>query len=350
MRELQDGGAIYGGMKRSVLRENVVRDVVKMGEGYGVSVYYLDEGASDCIVERNVAIDVKRPIHNHIARRLVIRDNVFLSSPSMVLSFPRSVDCVVSGNVMVARGRISAVQPNAIRTWTHNVLMFGGGEQPGDERPWTITDAMPPTPPPARRSAPGPVLRASLPPSVDGTIGADEWPGPYVALDRAPSRWPASGAPAFVKLSWDEHTLYVGVYVATFNARVIRPGAQWGVDDGAQISVQGRRGNGEPWVAVVRGWAGGAMRCVTNGGATESETAKLESAVRFAAQSFGDGRGGWHGEWAIPFEVLGWSAAPGLRIPFNIEVFRAEDGVRRCLEGTLGDSWNLAEAAVLELR
>lgn len=37
MRELHDGGAIYGGMKRSVIRENVVRDVVKIGEGYGVS-------------------------------------------------------------------------------------------------------------------------------------------------------------------------------------------------------------------------------------------------------------------------------------------------------------------------
>ncbi|MBI5395436.1 MAG: right-handed parallel beta-helix repeat-containing protein, partial [Verrucomicrobia bacterium] len=48
MRELQDGGAIYGGMSRCILRGNMVRDVVKMGEGYGVSSYYLDEGAQDC--------------------------------------------------------------------------------------------------------------------------------------------------------------------------------------------------------------------------------------------------------------------------------------------------------------
>ncbi|MFA6543518.1 MAG: right-handed parallel beta-helix repeat-containing protein, partial [Limisphaerales bacterium] len=33
MRELQDGGAIYGGMHDSILRGNIVRDVVKMGEG-----------------------------------------------------------------------------------------------------------------------------------------------------------------------------------------------------------------------------------------------------------------------------------------------------------------------------
>jgi len=47
---MQDGGAIYGGMRNCVLRGNMVRDVVKMGEGYGVSSYYLDEGARDCVV------------------------------------------------------------------------------------------------------------------------------------------------------------------------------------------------------------------------------------------------------------------------------------------------------------
>jgi hypothetical protein len=43
MREMQDGGAIYGGMRNSAACQRGA--MVKMGEGYGVSAYYLDEGA-----------------------------------------------------------------------------------------------------------------------------------------------------------------------------------------------------------------------------------------------------------------------------------------------------------------
>ena len=83
MREMQDGAAIYGGMRKAILRGNMVRDVVKMGEGYGVSAYYLDEGATDCIVERNVSVGVARPSHNHITRNTTIRDNVFIVEGDM---------------------------------------------------------------------------------------------------------------------------------------------------------------------------------------------------------------------------------------------------------------------------
>jgi hypothetical protein len=79
MRELHDGAAIYGMLNHSVLRRNVVRDVVEIGKGYGASAYYLDEGSHDCVIERNVAVGVPVPVHNHITARLLIRDNVFLS-------------------------------------------------------------------------------------------------------------------------------------------------------------------------------------------------------------------------------------------------------------------------------
>ena len=55
MRELHDGAAIYGNMTNCIIRGNVVRDVVEIGKGFGASAYYLDEGARDCIIERNVA-------------------------------------------------------------------------------------------------------------------------------------------------------------------------------------------------------------------------------------------------------------------------------------------------------
>jgi hypothetical protein len=113
MCEMQDGGAIYGGMKKSILRGNIVRDVAKMGEGYGVSSYYLDEGAEDSIVERNLSIGVERPVHNHIARNLTIRDNVFIADRDMLLSFQRSANCTFTGNTLFAPGKIDVVQPGA---------------------------------------------------------------------------------------------------------------------------------------------------------------------------------------------------------------------------------------------
>jgi hypothetical protein len=66
---------------------NVVRDVVAVGKGFGASAYYLDEGAHDCIVERNVAIGVPMPTHNHITRNTILRDNVFIADKDMTLSF-----------------------------------------------------------------------------------------------------------------------------------------------------------------------------------------------------------------------------------------------------------------------
>ena len=94
-------------LAKSVLRGNMVRDIVKMGEGYGVSAYYLDEGAHDCVVERNVSMGVERPTHNHIARNMIIRDNVFIADQDMTLSFQRSADCAFTGNTLFVPGKIT---------------------------------------------------------------------------------------------------------------------------------------------------------------------------------------------------------------------------------------------------
>jgi hypothetical protein len=337
MREMQDGGAIYGGMRQSILRGNMVRDVVKQGEGYGVSSYYLDEGAQDSIVERNVSIGVERPTHNHIASRLIIRDNVFVSDAGMSLSFQRSGDCIFTGNTLFAPGGVSIAQPGAIKKWENNIVYRDGVGKGGAPQTFTISDAMPPVVPPARRTYAFPVERAAKPPVIDGEIGWDEWPGRITGVDREPSRWNAAGAPAFARFGYDDRFLYVAVNTAVFNAAEISKGSEWGKDDGAEVAIGGRNG-----VVVLRGFAGGATM-----GRPESVAAD----VRFASKPYGNtARGGWRGEWAIPFEALGLKPAPGQKIPFNLTVYRAQDGVWRCLEGTLGDSSRLEEAAVLQLK
>ncbi len=350
MLEMHDGGAIYGGMRDSILRGNVVRDVVKIGEGYGVSSYYLDEGARDCIVERNVSIGVERPTHNHITRDLVIRDNVFIAETNMTLSFPRSAGCTFERNTLFVPGKIAISEAGAIRCWTNNVVFREGFGTNGLPQAFTIDGAMPPAPPPARRSWATPVVRAATPPVPDGEIGAEEWPGALVNLDRAPSRWGAAGAPAFAELAYDDRCLYVAVNVSMFDVAQLRAGDAWGKDDGAEICIAGKGPDGGPATFVIRGFAGGATASATDAGAPADAAARVAKAIRFAAKPYGKTRGGWRGEWAIPWDSVGLKPAPDQKIPFNLGVFRAEDGVWRCWEGTLAENWRLEQAGAIQIK
>lgn len=350
MRELHDGGAIYGGMSRCILRGNMVRDVVKIGEGYGVSAYYLDEGAQDCVVERNVSIGVERPTHNHIARNLIIRDNVFIAETNMTLSFQRSGGCTFQGNTLFVPGKITVGQPSAIKLWTNNVVFREGLGKGGALQAFTINDAMPPVTPPARRTYAATAERVTQPPVLDGEIGWDEWPHALLQLDREPSRWSASGAPVFAKLAYDDRFLYVAVNVAMFDVNKLRKGTAWGKDDGAEVCIAGKTADGKPANFVIHGFASGAFESVTLAGAPAADAERLGKEVRFAAKAYGKDRGGWHGEWAIPWQALGLTLKPGQKVAFNLGAFRAADHVWRCWEGTLAQNYRLDQAGTLQLK
>lgn len=352
MREMHDGAAIYGGMKNTVLRGNIVRDVVAVGKGYGASAYYLDEGARDCLVERNVSVGVNRPTHNHIARNITLRDNVFISENDMDISANRSAGIVFERNTLFAPGNVNVSPPNAFTVWKDNVIFRNGVGKDGLPQPFTIDDAMPSTSPPGRRGGTACADRLAQPPVLDGEIGREEWPDNLLHLDRAPSRWPAAGAPVFAKLAFDDTCLYAAVNVPCFDATTIGTGTEWGRDDGVELAIEGTVPGKGPVTFVLRGFTGGAMRCDNPTDAPADAVARLQEAARFGAkpwkQKWGV-RGGWRAEWEVPFEALGITPKTGLTVPFNLTIYRAEDEVWRCWEGTLGDSWNLAEAGKLSL-
>jgi hypothetical protein len=347
MREVSDGGAIYGVMRRSIVRGNCVRDVVKAVEGYGVSSYYLDEGSEDCVIEHNVSVGVERPILNHISHGIIIRDNVFIAATNMTLYFGRSSGCSFAGNTLYVPGKITIERPAAITLWTNNIVFHDSLDKGGSPRAFTIDEAMPSVPSPGRRTSPISVGRAPHPPVLENEISPKDWPGGLRGLDREPSRSEASGAPAFVSLSYDDKCLYVAVKVVLFDITKLRQGSVWGRDDGAEICIAGDKGT-----FVIRGFANGTIQSVTDGGVSAEEAARVGSTVRFAAKSYGefkeDWKSGWRGEWAIPLDALGIRPVPGLKIPFNIGIYRAEDGVRCCLEGTLAEDWRLDQAAMLQ--
>lgn len=350
MLEMHDGGAIYGGMKEAILRGNVVRDVVKIGEGYGVSAYYLDEGAENCLVEQNVSIGVARPSHNHIATNITIRDNVFICEGDMSLSFQRSADCKLENNTLVAPGNIKVSPPNAVTVWKGNRVFRNGLGKDGGPQRFTIDDAMPPVAAPKRMTWSATAVRVATPPTLDGEIGSEEWPGGLVSLNRTPSRWSASGAPVFVRLGYDDQNLYVSLNFVTFDVSKLRDGTVWSKDDGAEIALAGKTADGKPVTYVLRGYPGGRLQSVTDAGASTADAERLGKAVQYAAKPYGKTRGGWRGEWLIPWSALGLKPEAGMKIPFNMTVYRSADDVWRCWEGTLGESWQLDEAGTLQLK
>ncbi len=114
MRELHDGGAIYGAMSKSVLRRQRGARCGEAGRGYGRLGLLPDEGAHDSVVERNVSIG-RGAAHPQSHRQpSPHRNNTFIAEKDMTLSFQRSADCAFTGNTLFVPGRITVVQPNAI--------------------------------------------------------------------------------------------------------------------------------------------------------------------------------------------------------------------------------------------
>jgi hypothetical protein len=131
MQELHDGAGIYITFcKRIVLRGNFIRDILDTG-GYGASAYYLDEQAEDCLVEGNLSLRVRRPSHNHMARKNTVRNNVFVVAGDATLTFPRSSSYRFEKNVLYAKGRITFTNPAAIGAFADNVIFSGAGKVVG---------------------------------------------------------------------------------------------------------------------------------------------------------------------------------------------------------------------------
>jgi hypothetical protein len=354
MRELHDGAAIYGNMDTCIIRGNVVRDVVQVGSGFGASAYYLDEGAKDCIVERNVAIGVPMPTHNHITRNVIVRDNVFISDTDMTVSFQRSVGCTFERNTLYVPGKLNVRQANAITSWAGNVIYRGGVGKDGAPQPFAIGDAVPAEPAPGRKTESAVAVRVAAAPAIDGEIAAAEWPGKLQTLDRDTARYSVGGAPTLAKFAYDDQCLYVAANVTMFGPAKVSTNAVWGKDDGVEICLAGKMPDGRPATFVVRGFAGGALQSATDAGAPPEAAARLGRETRFAVQSAKGPGGslfgrGWRGEWAIPFAALGIVPAPDLKVAFNMAAFYSEFGEWRCWEGTQAENWRLEQAGTLSL-
>ena len=128
MKVLHDGAAIYlFAAKNCIIRGNVARDIVNTG-GYGASSYYLDERSEGCVVENNLSLRVAWPTHNHMAKNNTVRNNVFVAPEDIRLSFPRSTDYTLEGNVIYAGGKIQIQNIDGVTAWSKNLFFSKAGK------------------------------------------------------------------------------------------------------------------------------------------------------------------------------------------------------------------------------
>ncbi len=215
MRGLSDGAAFYGNVRNSVFRNNVVSDVHTIKGGYGGCGFYCDEGGQDNIYEDNVTTDVEIPIHMHMGRGHVIRNNVFVADGDVRISFQRSRDCTFEGNRVYYSGRWSIASPDAVGVWRDNTF-FG---------PWGANVEPPPEVPvePAKKTS---VKRAE--------------PGTRFSLDRDSEGRAYGSSPMNGEMWWDFKALHFRLKIIHMPTDSVVVGNKWGAGDGVRFTVNGR--------------------------------------------------------------------------------------------------------------
>ncbi len=116
MTVLNDGATFYSGfLPGGTFRNNLVYGVHPI-KGHRLRIaYYLDECASNWLVENNVAIDCSFPNHNHMNRANVYRGNLFVHREGnlflQMLNVRPESEFVYEDNVFAASGTITFRMP-----------------------------------------------------------------------------------------------------------------------------------------------------------------------------------------------------------------------------------------------
>ena len=300
MTIMHDGAAFYGGGASGycVMRGNTVSDIVPNGPGSGCSAFYFDEGAHGGLVESNRTDGVAHPIHNHMARRLVVRDNLLCATNDIRLTFSRCRDCSFTGNELRTNGKVVVPTPEATPVWSGNVTcpysgMFAPRAAPCVEfvRPETKRLS------PRKDALPAPAVDS--PPPVDGTFDAAFWPGVWSGINRGADLMPLNGSPVWVRAAHDATNLYLAARVALFRHENLAEGHDPDTSDYVAFDFPGLR---------VVGYSDGTSNAKRFHGGYEKE--KRRGFGKMALYVF-----------AVPFADLGMTApAPGTSLPFNCTV------------------------------
>lgn len=294
MQTLHDGAAVYGNMARTTIRRNVVRDVVERGKGFGASAFYCDETSEDNVIEENVTVGVPDPVHLHIVRGVVVRNNTFVTDGDLRLSLGRSVGCTVTGNTFVAGGclRLDGCE-TSVTNWGGNAawsVAKPGAPVARDCALKTPRTEKPRTPIVAVRNRGG---------RADGALGDGEY-GERRRMDRDSRGVCLGAAPSFVQVGYDDEALQVGVQTLDFRWK--RPSTSETDGDAVTVTVAGHAFTAYFSGAVYEIGGDGVRTKVADACVKEGPGGMCRSKIV---------------ELRLPFAKLGVQPKPGVRLPFN---------------------------------
>jgi hypothetical protein len=214
---------------------------------------------------------------------------------------------------------------------------------------WPVKTTVRPVPKqaasPSRVFPPAAVDKVSKAPVIDGKITSGEWPEKTITLQEESSRAKIQGQPAIAHLAHDYNSLYVSITVPINKPELAKLGSGWGYDDGAEVCFRPADKNTAAF--VLHGFAGGGFKSDPQAGISPEAADALGKVTRFAAKI---NNGNWTGEWAIQLSGAGIKYKPGLKLAFNMGVWRNETSEWIIWSGAMGATWKLENGGILILR
>lgn len=121
---LSDMGGIYtlGKQPGTVLRGNLIHDVIMYENGYGGWAYYTDEGSSDILIENNIGYNTSDSVyHHHYGANNIVRNNIFAFGRLGGVKATRAEDhtsFTFERNIVINNfGPIYGCTPDSERSW-----------------------------------------------------------------------------------------------------------------------------------------------------------------------------------------------------------------------------------------
>ncbi|OGV62192.1 MAG: hypothetical protein A3K19_01385 [Lentisphaerae bacterium RIFOXYB12_FULL_65_16] len=204
---------------------------------------------------------------------------------------------------------------------------------------------VPPPAPPRPTVPPLRIPRLAAAPTLDGTLGDQEWTNAAVALEQDPGG-DVIFSPSRAWLGWDDQALYVALSNPVNGINPMALDGAWGKSEAVEVALRKADTKGAP-ILVLRGFARGTFESSAEAGTSADAVRKAAEGVTFAAKPVNAAL--WTCEWRIPFASLGLNPKTDRSLSANLTVRKIADNLWVMWVGTGGCSWELDKAGRFEL-
>ena len=194
------------------------------------------------------------------------------------------------------------------------------------------------------------VARAAAPITVDGDLnsaeGAGRDPRRAIQIDKSLYHEPVT-LKSRAWVTHDGQRLYVGILNDVDPSEPLTIGKKWARNDAVEIALRNPQAGKSAPILVLRGYPDGTSESSTEAKAPADVAEAAGKAVTFSAKAVDKGH--WTAEYAIPLDLFGANAGPGMTFECNISVRKIAGPSWAMWQGTGGLTWETDKAGILKL-